>query len=189
MVSTTFATALLSALALTTAAPTARDSTACPKSSQFSLALKAANYPVLSLTAEHSSAGTSSLNFERPSAYPGTPLCISDSRLVFALPGTDEPASAVFAYTGDSYGAKSAITANSGLGGNTGFSIVDGQLAVTKTAALQSFYACNTTVNAVEAFALFYGTQNSDGSAPEGCVIAELVQNFNVEGGATAPSS
>jgi hypothetical protein len=45
------------------------------------------------------------------------------------------------------------------------------------TAVLQSFFACNSTLNGVEKFSLLWGVFKSGGDAPGDFVATKLIQN------------
>jgi hypothetical protein len=183
MVSTLSAATLgLAALTSALLAPSSNAQT-----NEFILYLDAAGYPSITLNAvESGTLGNLDLVFERPSAYPGTPAYLNNTLLEFdykgSEPGPVHPGiySANFQDVGDNYGAKVPVTAIYGTNEATeGFGQgPDGTLTATKTAALQSFYACNTTTKGEPILGLFWGVPKEDGSAPDECVLARLVQVF-----------
>lgn len=63
-----------------------------------------------------------------------------------------------------------------------------GQIFHTLTAASQSFYACNKTIDGETDYYLSWGVYQDNGLPPVGCEITSVIQNFNVPGGATSGS-
>jgi len=150
---------------------------------EFSLALVAEGYPRLSLNAIPSDTiGSLDLVFERLAAYPGTFAFLNGTYLDFDVGGVY---AMYFPDVGDNYGFSVPITAIYSVGqnnGRSGFEIAsDGSLSARLTSAEQSFFACNSTLNGVDQFALRWGVFKSDGGSPDGCIPARLVQNGNVE--------
>ncbi|PVH82843.1 hypothetical protein DL98DRAFT_529801 [Cadophora sp. DSE1049] len=132
--------------------------------------------PVLALNSIKSGViGNYNLVFERPSAYPGTPAYLVNSELAFIIQGETEPYAVNF---GDSIrGPGDLNDVMAGYGFNQavkglGFS-GEGYLVYANGAQL-NFFACNTTLNGVEQFSLKTGFPNEDGSAPAGCVAAQI---------------
>lgn len=85
---------------------------------------------------------------------------------------------------GDNYGTTIEVHVWFGQqNGNTGFSIAKhGSLAARLGAALESFFACESTLfDGCEILALKWGVYNSNGTAPYGCIPAKLIQNFKVQ--------
>ncbi|KAE9373392.1 hypothetical protein N431DRAFT_557498 [Stipitochalara longipes BDJ] len=147
----------------------------------FAIGLIAEGYPVLTLNAIQSGTlGNLDLVFERPSAYPGTPAYFSGTYLDFKLINDPNPYATYFEDVGDDYGFTVPVTAIYAPGqdnGRDGFTLAsDGSINARMTAALQSFFACNSTLNGVDQFSLKWGVFKSDGGAPDGCVAAKLVQ-------------
>ena len=178
MVSFTLSTIALGLAALTSALP-AQSTTI--RQDRFSLALHAENYPVLSLNAINSSViGVKSLVFERPSAYPGTPAYLNDGHFLFDLSDT-QPYAMNIPSVGDAYGVARDVNAPFGeSNGDDGFGLVDGALVARQDAALQAFFACNSTLDGQDILSLKWGVYQADGKAPEDCTAAKLVTNFNV---------
>jgi hypothetical protein len=86
-----------------------------------------------------------------------------------------------FRNSGDNYGTTVPVTAISGQEeGMNGFSVNNGEITAKLDAALDHFFACNSTIDGKEQLALKFGVYQSNGQAPENCVSAKLVQNFNV---------
>lgn len=82
---------------------------------------------------------------------------------------------------GEVHGLALMVTAAKGhVGGTPGMRIGSGDLGPPMTSGAQSFFACNTTIDEMPQLALHFGVFNSNGTAPYGCVIAQLEQNFNV---------
>lgn len=188
MVSFTLSTLAIALATLSNAAPTEKRQLA---PGETSFALIAEGYPVLSLNAINSGVlGNLDLVFERLSAYPGTPAYLNNTLLDFDVPnpptaGENGPYSMYFQEVGDDYGVSVPVTAiydpDQTLG-RKGFTVgSDGSLQPALHAALESFFACNSTLNGVDQFALKWGVFNSNGSAPYACVAARLVQNKNVQ--------
>ncbi|KAF4637175.1 hypothetical protein G7Y89_g910 [Cudoniella acicularis] len=184
MVFFTLSTLTLGLAALTSALPSrTRDTT---QRSNFSLALNAVNYLHLSLNAIQSSTiGIMDLIFERQCTYPGTPAYLNNTLLIFTPSvygyplGT--PYSMSFPSVGDNYGYTVPVTAIFGENGNTGFGESNGVITAKLDATLESFFACNETLDGVDRFALKWGVFKADGGAPDGCVAAQLVESFNVQ--------
>jgi hypothetical protein len=188
MVSFTLSTLVIALATLSTASPTEKRKLS---ENETSFALIADGYPVLSLNAIDSGVpGNLDLVFERLSAYPGTPAYINNTLLDFDVPnpptyGENGPYSMYFQEVGDNYGITVPVTAifdPSQTAGRKGFTVgSDGSLQPALHAALESFFACNSTLNGVDQFALKWGVFNSNGSAPYACVAARLVENKNVQ--------
>ena len=176
MVSFTATAMTLGFAALATALPSSK------RSDDFGIALVAEGYPLITLNAIQSGTlGNLDLVFERPSAYPGTPAYFNGTYLDFKLQNDLNPYAMYFEDVGDDYGFTVPVTAIYAPGqdnGRDGFSLAsDGSIAARMTAALQSFFACNSTLKWQEQFSLKWGVFKSDGGAPDGCVAAKLVQN------------
>ena len=172
----------LALAALASARPASDDKTSAK---YFSLALIAKGYPRLSLNAIQSAVlGSYDLVFERPSAYPGTPAILNGTKLDFHIKDPNQSIdyyATYFEEVGDSYGTTVPATAIFGNDeGRTGFGFRGGKLYARMEAAFEHFFACNETLNGKEQFGLKWGVFEANGSSPEGCVAAELIQNFNV---------
>jgi hypothetical protein len=183
MVSFTVSAITLSLAALSSALPSSKRA---PQSttdfSDFTIGLVAEGYPRITLNAIPSGTlGTLDLVFERPSVYPGTPAYFNGTYLDFKLQDDPNPYAMYFKDVGDEYGFTVPVTAIYAPGqdnGRDGFSLAsDGSIVAPMTAALQSFFACNSTLNGVDQFALKWGVFQSDGGAPDGCVAGKLVQD------------
>jgi hypothetical protein len=183
MVSFTVSAITLGLAALSSALPSSKRALqSTTDSSDFTIGLVAEGYPRITLNAIPSGTlGTLDLVFERPSVYPGTPAYFNGTYLDFKLQDDPNPYAMYFEDVGDEYGFTVPVTAIYAPGqdnGRDGFSLAsDGSIVAPMTAALQSFFACNSTLNGVDQFALKWGVFQSDGGAPDGCVAGKLVQN------------
>ncbi|KAH7370666.1 hypothetical protein BKA65DRAFT_488993 [Rhexocercosporidium sp. MPI-PUGE-AT-0058] len=157
------------------AAPTTTTPSSNPPQT-FPLFLQAEDIPTLPLYAIKSEAiGNYYLTFQRPSVYTGTPAYLVDSELAFLIPGEDTPYAMNF---GDSIrGPGDLNDVEAGYGFNqavSGLAFSDDGVLVFSSGTSPNFFACNTTLNAMEEFSLKIGQANADGSAPEGCVAAKI---------------
>lgn len=119
------------------------------------------------------------LVFDPSPSFPGIPASIDNTYLDFNI--GEATYSMHYGDPGEVGGLALLVTAAKGhVGGTPGMRVGAGDLGPPLTSAAQSFFACNRTIGEVERLALHFGVFNSNGTAPYGCVIAQLQQNFNV---------
>ena len=145
-----------------------------PVSAPFAISLVTPNYPRLSLNIDKSNViGVYNLVFQRPTAYPGTPAYFNDIYLDFAVPDEENP---YYMDIVDGEGVRDVLAIYGAGSGTNKFGLEGTKLVVTGEPADEGFLACNTTLfDGGSILGLKWGPN----AVPvEGCVSAELVQNF-----------
>ncbi|CAK3849142.1 Hypothetical predicted protein [Lecanosticta acicola] len=158
------------------------------KSSEFSLAMTV-DGSFVSLTAvSNGTSGSKVLQAGRLSVYPGSPAYLNTtgehngySAINFDL--EDGIYGASLPDAGDNYGHAASATAILGYQ-EFEWIVTNGTVSHKLDAALNKFYACKDTAAGEENFFLKWGTASTDSQPPVNCQSTQLVQNFNVEGGA-----
>lgn len=190
MVSLTLSALTLGLEALSTALPASLPTNRNLSPNEFTLALISEDYGRLSLnTIESGVLGNLDLVFDgKPGFYVGKSAYLNNTMLELDTSNfTSIDGSKTFPYgvriepVGDDYGYTTPVVAGFGNAGATKGFEVNGydEIVPPIDAALQSFFACNSTLNGVERLQLRFGVYKADGSDPDGCSAASLVQEFN----------
>lgn len=153
----------------------------------------APNYVSANLVLAEGTASTYLLKGERLSVYPGTPAFFVSNHdntpynsLTFIINGTIAAGASAPA-VGDNYGYAAPVTASgkSSVGDRKWtISRTDPKdrsiiLGHQQTAALQSFFACDTQLQGKPATVLSWGVYGSDGKPPKNCKITKVILNDN----------
>ncbi|KAJ0123938.1 hypothetical protein J7T55_012410 [Diaporthe amygdali] len=166
-------------------------------SSEFSLAMKL-NGTYASLNAIYLSEKGILLQAQNMSDYSGTPTYLNSTEsddpsdhfpdsLVLNLTNTPDISAPPGVYgvavasLGDAHGAWVFVSAIQDEQ-EFDFLVTDGSVYHELTAAPQSWFACSQTVENVTGTFLSWGVYDTNGSAPFGCEVTDVVQNFNVPG-------
>ncbi|KAF2723926.1 hypothetical protein K431DRAFT_310643 [Polychaeton citri CBS 116435] len=168
-----------------------------PENQEFALAMTVDGTDTyVSLNAvSNGTLGNLVLQTQRLSVYPGTPAYFNGSAadgmaaLNFDLTdSTDEYNKGVFGLhapdVGDNYGYSTPVSAIYGFQ-EFAWGSYNGTITHNLNAALEDFFSCEGVINGEKASYLAWGVYQSNGEAPEGCAVTNLVKNCNVEGGAT----
>ncbi|KAL2066109.1 hypothetical protein VTL71DRAFT_2180 [Oculimacula yallundae] len=188
MVSFTISALTLGLAALGSSAPTdttpvAATTTRSPSQNPpaaFPLHLAAPGYEPLPLVAVKGAAiGNYNLVFKNPAVYYATPAYLNNTALAFYVDGQDlaHPYTMNFGDTIQGPGDLNDVTAIYGFNeAERGLGFADNGVLEYVDGRSIPFFACKGTLNGVEQLSLKIGQAEVDGSAPEGCVVANIVK-------------